>query len=90
MLESNPMFNAPLDEILVSVTNIIRRSEAGQKLFAFTDKGEADFGLWQKNLLDCAHVIHYTWYEDNNTADETLTVFERLFTAGLPKAIESL
>lgn len=84
MLEGNPMFNAPLDEILVSVTNIIRRSDAGQKLFPYTEKGEENFGLWQKNLLDCAHIINYTWYEENNTADDTLTIFERLFASALP------
>lgn len=84
------MAQAPLDEILVSITNIVRRSDAGQKLFAYTERGEANFDLWQKNLLDCAAIIHDTWYDNNSMADETLTVFERLFTAGLPNNKESI
>lgn len=80
----------PLTEIIVSITNIVRRSDASQKLFAPTDKGEANFDLWQKNLVDCAAIIHDTWYNEGHAADDTLAVFERLFAAGLPSNKESL
>ena len=69
----------PLNEVLVSITNIVRHSESGTILFSPDDAGEERFDQWQKALLDCAEVIHNTWSENTPTADKALDVFEKLF-----------
>ncbi len=73
----------PINEILVSITNIVRHTQSGQVLFHFTEQGEHNFDIWQKNLLDMAEIIHSEWLSNNTKVEDSLDIFERLFSTGV-------
>lgn len=73
------MNHAPTNEMLVSITNIILRSNYGKTLFPNTVEGEKQFDAWQSILLQTSHTIHRSWNQDNGICEEALHVFERLF-----------
>ena len=74
------MSTAPLDEILVSITNILRKSTEGKIFFEFTDEGEERFDKWQHMLLTCATIIHDSWNDESDICERALTTFETTFS----------
>lgn len=70
---------APLDEILVSITNIIRKSEYAHTMLMGSEEAEEKFNSWQKKILHYAGVVHGTWHNDNMDCDIALTSIEKAF-----------
>lgn len=75
----DPKGIGPLDEIIVSISNIIRKSEQGLIAFPNNEIGELRFGNWQKQLLHTAELVYGHWHENNLIADHALAVFENTF-----------
>ena len=73
------MNHAPTTEMLVSITNIILRSNYGKTIWPNTPEGGQRFDDWQDILLRYSRMIHKTWYQDNGICEEHLRTFERLF-----------
>lgn len=73
----------PLNETLVSITNIIRRSSTGQAFFPATEKGEEAFDKWQDVILRSANIIHSEWYATDDKCDQALRILENAFKAVL-------
>lgn len=78
------MSTGPINEIIVSLTNIVRKTEQGKVFFDNTEEGENRFGDWQHILLDCAEIIHKTWDENNNGyCEKAIDIFEETVKAVL-------
>lgn len=74
----------PLNEIIVSVTNAIRRTPRGQVLFANSDVAEEAFDEWQALLLSTAEIVYNTWNDTNSdVCDRALNIFEHAFKAAV-------
>ena len=69
----------PMNEILVSITNLVRKSDHGQAFFPFTEEGEEAFVLWQTNLFSYAELVYGHWTENNHIADTAVEWFENEF-----------
>jgi hypothetical protein len=69
----------PLNEIVISISNIIRKSEQGLILFPNNEIGEMRFSNWQKELLHTAELVHGHWNENNLIADHAVEMFENAF-----------
>lgn len=78
----------PLNEILVSITNIILKSAYAQDLFMPEDVNDSayltDFDRWQEDLLQAAEQVHNHWTEDNDLVETGLDQFESTFSSLFP------
>jgi hypothetical protein len=75
---------APTTEILVSITNVIRRSEYGRIFFPATEEGEERFDTWQKLILDTSDLVQKSWSDKSNICDESLETLEKIFMVTFP------
>jgi len=69
----------PLNEILVSITNIILKSDVNAT--AFPDIDLTDFDRWQDDLLQSARQVYDHWHEDNDLTEAGLNQFEATFSS---------
>jgi hypothetical protein len=74
------MSKAPLNEVIVSITNILRKSTEGKMFFDHSDAGEERFDNWQKMLLTCTDIIHDSWNDESNICEQAITTFEKVFS----------
>lgn len=74
------MSTAPLDEVLVIITNALRKSTEGQMFFEYTEEGEQRFGKWQDMILKAANVIHDSWNDESDICERAITTFEKVFS----------
>ena len=70
----------PLNEVLVSITNILRKSTEGQIFFDHSDAGEERFDKWQKLLLTSANIIHESWNDNSDICERAISTFEKSFS----------
>lgn len=74
------MSTAPLNELIVSITNILRKSTEGKIFFDHSDAGENRFDQWQKLLLTSADIVHASWNDESDICERALTAFETTFS----------
>lgn len=48
-------------EIMVTITNVIRKSEFGSKIFMGSDEAESRFDEWQNKVIDQAEKLYAHW-----------------------------
>ncbi len=69
----------PINDIIVTITNVILKSEVGKKAIPTTETALAEFDQWQDDLIRWAEVIHSHWHDESHIADLALTAFEDKF-----------
>ena len=79
----NPI--GPINEVMVIITNIIRRSEIGCKHFDYTEAGEKAFYEWQSSIMDTAVKIYSHWNESNLSVEYLITKLEKTLEEVLPR-----
>lgn len=84
------MSTGPMNEIIVSMTNIVRRSETGSIMFTGSDEAEKRFDHWQELLLAAAALIEKSWYNNTSICERALDVFERSLSAAIKPTKETL
>lgn len=77
---------AALDELIVDMTNVIRKSEAAHHLFLGSDKAEQMFDTWQDTLLKSAHIAMTSWTRNDDFCENALEIFRTALEAALPRA----
>ncbi len=75
---------APTTEILVSITNVIRRSEYGRIFFPATEEGEDRFDKWQKLILDTSDLVQKSWNDKTDICDKSLETLEKILMVTFP------
>ncbi len=70
----------PMNEVLCSITNILRKSTEGKMFFEFTEEGEERFDKWQNLLFKSAQIIHDSWNDESDICEQALKTFERSFS----------
>ena len=73
----------PINEIIVMVTNAVRKSPAGSAKFTNTKMGEEAFDKWQSMLLSSAEIISKAWYAEGDLCDKAITAFDNIFKIGV-------
>jgi len=53
-----------LNDIIITITNVIRKSEYASSIFTGSDEAEARFDDWQGKVLDKAQKIYGHWDSD--------------------------
>lgn len=75
------MSTGPINEMIIIITNVIRKTPRGNALFCQSDAGEELFDNWQKILLDSAAIINNSWYAEGDLCDRAIHTFEGAFAA---------
>jgi hypothetical protein len=73
----------PLNDVIITITNVIRKSEHIPNNFTGSDEAEALFDDWQDHILDLVRIIHDHWNDDNLVAEWASTSLENSFKAML-------
>jgi hypothetical protein len=74
----------PLNDIVITITNVIRKSAYASETFTGSDKAEAMFDEWQTQVLNLAQQIHEHWNDKNLISDFASQSLEESFKAILP------
>ena len=53
-----------LNDIIITITNVIRKSEYASSIITGSDEAEARFDEWQSKVLDQAQKIYGHWDSD--------------------------
>ena len=77
------MTNGPINEVIVTMTNLILRSSIGKTAFPATDEGEAKFNKWQGDLMHLGQIINAHWKDDNMIVEYAETEFEKIFNEAI-------
>jgi len=78
----NPI--GPINEVIVTITNIILRSPYGKTFFPDTEAGQELFGEWQGKLMDTSVKIYSHWNESNLSVEYLLTKLEKTLEEVFP------
>jgi hypothetical protein len=74
----------PLNDIVITITNVIRKSAYASETFTGSDKAEAMFDEWQTQVLNLAQQIHEHWNDKNLISDWASQSLEETFKLILP------
>ena len=80
----------PLNDIVITITNVIRKSAYATDTFTGSDKAEAMFDEWQKQVLTLAQQIHEHWNDNNLISEWASQSFEECFKLILPPIKETV
>jgi|LakMenE01Jun11ns_1017448.scaffolds.fasta_scaffold7582822_1 hypothetical protein len=74
----------PLNDIVITITNVIRKSAYATDAFNGSDEAEAMFDEWQKQVLNLAQQLHEHWNDKNLISDWASQSLEEAFKVILP------
>lgn len=84
LIQNDTVSIAAIDEIIVSFTNVVRRSQYGQAIFPHTYTGQLHFDAWQSDLLKSASNIYTYWLDNSTKTEDALDAFESSLKAIFP------
>jgi hypothetical protein len=84
------MSKSALNEILVIITNVIRKSAYASETFTGSDKAEDMFDEWQSQILNHAEQICIQWNTTPLLAEWASKSLEECFKAILPPVKETV
>lgn len=68
---------AAVNELIVEMTNVFRRSKAFNKSLCGSETAEVSFDAWQEVLLVATRICINNWDAENDLAEKSLDVFKR-------------
>jgi len=74
----------PLNDVVITITNVIRKSAYASDTFTGSDEAEAMFDEWQKQVLNFAQKMHEHWNNKNLISDWASQSLEETFKLILP------
>lgn len=77
-----------LNDIIITITNVIRKSEYASSIFTGSDEAEARFDDWQGKVLDKAQKIYGHWDSDVYISMWMTDQLEELLREVLPQSKE--
>ena len=77
-----------LNDIIITITNVIRKSEYASSIFTGSDEAEARFDEWQSKVLDQAQKIYGHWDSDLYISMFFTEKLEELLREILPQSKE--
>lgn len=74
----------PLNDIVITITNVIRKSEFASEIFTGSDEAETRFDEWQSEILNHAEQIYVQWNITPLLAEWASKSLEKAFKEILP------
>jgi hypothetical protein len=74
---------AALDELILTVSNVVRKSVYGSMVFSGSIENEKAFDQWQDDLLTTSNIVLNYWKDTGHLCEDALDLFEKLLTFGI-------